>query len=104
MSCLDTDTCQVRWCQEPPSHGGVHRRYLGEVMLSRRQDVTSVNLTLESRDAEGQPRVVLTIPTDTTARYSSAVLTHAQAETLRELLTDGIERSKGRHETRKEHV
>lgn len=97
MTGLDSDTCAVKWCHEAPLHVGVHRRYLGEVMLSGRQGITSIHLTVESHEATSRPKLVITISITisitTTEPMSSAVMTCAQADVLRALLAEGIERS-----------
>lgn len=92
MTSIDTDKCAVKWCQEAPRHPDVHRLYLGEVMLSRRQGIASINLTIEAANYERHPRLVLTIPTTTSSTYSSATLTWTQVDHLRAMLTKATKR------------
>lgn len=83
----DPQKCHVKWCDEPAQHLGVHRCYLGEVMFTGWQTVTSINITVETSHTEPQPRLVLTVAATRPSRYSAAALNWDQVTHLTAILT-----------------
>ncbi|WP_123788512.1 hypothetical protein [Phytoactinopolyspora halophila] len=79
-----SETCSVRWCQEPPNHSTRHRRDLGETHSTE----MFVRLFLDAAPTDMTPQLAIAMGYIGHRPYAATTLTWSAWERLIGLMVD----------------